>query len=145
MSWTIEEAYANWVGANHWDHFVTLTFAFPTSIRTASKHGEDGFLRDLGRRAGRSVNYFGAIEGGPSAERTHVHLVLEGTHSLAAATIARAWRRGIAEVQVFTSHLPGLSYISKTHSESDAPILIRDKRLSDELARQPVIKNVPAG
>lgn len=97
----IDVAYAEWLGQNHWDHFATLTFEYPTSIDTAYHQTEARFLRDLGRRAGRSINYYGTIETGPVERRTHVHLVPEGTEALLCKTIADAWQCGHATVNVF--------------------------------------------
>jgi hypothetical protein len=95
-------------------HFMTLTFAFPTSSKSAMKHF-DAWMRGHQKRAGRSIPYAVVSDSSGVNGRMHLHALVGKVGrgaGVSSSELATSWKHGICDAQPFDPLLRGAFYVA---------------------------------
>lgn len=110
----IHRAYAHWLGARHWDHYVDLTSAMPLTEDQLLHVFEYQWIRWLEKSAQVPVLWAVFAQKGRAFERDHLHCLLHGTASLTGKQIGRAWQPGrIVKVRRYDPTKGAAGYITR--------------------------------
>jgi hypothetical protein len=104
------DAITEWIErSGNWTHFCGLTFASETSPAAGMRAFRD-FVARLRRLARGPVRYVVVSDWGACGARYHLHAVL--STELVPSSVARCWKAGRSDVQVFDAARGGLRYVA---------------------------------
>lgn len=110
---SMRDAWGGYLAQQPWDHFVTLTFNKPTTVKAALGQFKT-FLAPLTRELAWEPTYFVVCELGVGGGHLHLHALLDGTARLGIRSIKEAWgKRGFTQVRVYDSAKQGAFYVPK--------------------------------
>lgn len=95
----------------HPDHFVTLTFRYPTRAETAIREVHR-WIQRVGQRAKHKIGWFYALER-RAAGHLHLHALVVGTQSLPERALETAWRCGRADASRYDPTRGASYYVTK--------------------------------
>lgn len=101
-----------WLAEHRWDHTVVVTSGEPRGPESFARQFERRIVNPLGRKLGRPLAYFWAVEGDGGNTHHHLHALIEGTSSLPISQIRALWPFGTTSVSRYAS-TDAAWYVSK--------------------------------
>jgi hypothetical protein len=95
-----------------WDHFATLTYRHPRTLERVRHDVVRTWIRNCERVAQTRIRWAYVIEL-THAEHYHAHVLLHGSVALTTEKMAKAWRYGRTDVQLYDSRRGAAHYLAK--------------------------------